>query len=130
MKNIFDYKQWQRDQNEIAQKKINDINELENQRLKEQWKRDNDADLENEQKRKLMNMQVYKHIEEFNKKEEEERRRKQEIEKMEDKKLVDSILEKEKALDNIDKLEKQKKIKESQENRKYLEYVMNRNKRK
>ena len=57
-------------------------------------------------------MQVYKHIEEFNKKEEEERRRKQEIEKMEDKKLVDSILEKEKALDNIDKLEKQKKIKE------------------
>ena len=128
MKNIYDYQQWQRDQNEIAQKKKNDINALENQRLKEQWKRDNDADLENEQKRKLMNMQVYKHIEEFNKKEEEERRRKQEIEKMEDKKLVDSILEKEKALDNIDKLEKQKKIKESQENRKYLEYVMNRKK--
>ena len=128
MKNIFDYQQWQRDQNEIAQKKINDINELENQRLKEQWKRDNDAELENEQKRKLMNIEVYKHIDEFNKKEEQERKRKLDLEKMQDKKLVDSILAKEKALDDIDKLEKQKKIKESQENRKYLEYIMNRKK--
>ena len=46
-----------------------------------------------------MNIQVYKDIEFFNKKEEEDRRQKLNFEKMKDKELIDSIVAKEKALD-------------------------------
>jgi hypothetical protein len=96
--------------------------------LKEQWRRDKEAEEQNEKNRKAMNAQVYKDIEEFNRKEEEERKKKLEFEKMKDKELVDSIVAKEKALDLIDKQEKEKKIKEFAENKKYLEYVMNQKK--
>jgi len=75
-----------------------------------------------------MNVQVYRDIEEFNRKEEEDRKKKLNFEKMKDKELVDSIVAKEKALDLIDKQEKEKKIKEFHENKKYLEYVMNQKK--
>ena len=75
-----------------------------------------------------MNVQVYRDIEEFNRKEEEDRKKKINFEKMKDKELIDSIVAKEKALDLIDKQEKEKKIKEFHENKKYLEYVMNQKK--
>ena len=76
-----------------------------------------------------MNIQVYRDIEEYNKKEEEDKKRKLNFEKMKDKELIDSIIAKEKALDLIDKKEKEKKIKEFNENKKYLEYVINQKKR-
>ena len=75
-----------------------------------------------------MNKQVYRDIEEFNRKEEIERKKKSDYEKVKDKELVDSIVEKEKALDNLDKLEKERKIKEFHQNKKYLEYIMNQKK--
>ena len=75
-----------------------------------------------------MNIQVYKDIEFFNKKEEEDRRQKLNFEKMKDKELIDSIVAKEKALDLIDKQEKERKVKEFYENKKYLEYVINQKK--
>jgi hypothetical protein len=53
---------------------------------------------------------VYRDIEEFNKKEEVERLKKTVIEKLKDKELVNSIVEKEKALDDIDKKDKVIKI--------------------
>ena len=112
LKNIYDYQQWQRDQKNKELEHINEINEREKARLKEQWR----------------NVQVYRDIEEFNRKEEEERKKKLNFEKMKDKELVDSIVAKEKALDLIDKQEKEKKIKEFHENKKYLEFVMNRKK--
>ena len=47
---------------------------------------------------------------------------------MKDKELIESILAREKALDLIDKKEKEKKVKEFEQNKKYLEYVMNQKK--
>ena len=128
LQNIYDYQQWQRDQKNKELQHNNEISELEKARLKEQWRRDKEAEDQNEKNRRAMNAQVYKDIEEFNRKEEEERKKKLEFEKMKDKELVDSIVAKEKALDLIDKQEKEKKIKEFAENKKYLEYVMNQKK--
>ena len=128
LKNIYDYQQWQRDQKNKELEHINQIKERENERLKEQWRRDQEAEDKNEKDRKVMNVQVYKDIEEFNRKEEEDRKKKINFEKMKDKELIDSIVAKEKALDLIDKQEKEKKIKEFHENKKYLEYVMNQKK--
>jgi hypothetical protein len=128
LQNIYDYQQWQRDQKNKELQHNNEISELEKARLKEQWRRDKEAEEQNEKNRRAMNAQVYKDIEEFNRKEEEERKKKLEFEKMKDKELVDSIVAKEKALDLIDKQEKEKKIKEFAENKKYLEYVMNQKK--
>ncbi len=53
-----------------------------------------------------MNKMVYRDIEEFNKHEENERLKKLMIEKTKDKELINSIVEKEKALDEIDRREK------------------------
>ena len=128
LQNIYDYQQWQRDQKNKELQHINEINERENERLKEQWRRDKEVEDQNEKERKAMNVQVYKDIIEFNKKEEEEKKKKLNFEKMKDKELIDSIVAKEKALDLIDKKEKEKKIKEFHENKKYLEYVMNQKK--
>ena len=128
LKNIYDYQQWQRDQRNQELQHNYEINERENQRLKEQWRRDKESDEQNERNRKEMNIQVYKDIEYFNKKEEEERKKKLNFEKMKDKELIDSIVAKEQALDLIDKQEKDKKIKEFYENKKYLEYVINQKK--
>jgi hypothetical protein len=128
IKNIYEYQQWQREQNEKAIKHDQEISKLEKQRLKEQWKRDELKEKENEEQRKLINKQVYLDIEKFNKKEEEERKKLIEFEKKKDKELVESIVEKEKALDLIDKKEKEKKIKEFEQNKKYLEYIMNQKK--
>ena len=131
LKNIYDYQQWQREQNEKAMKHDQEISKLEKQRLKEQWKRDELKEKENEEQRRLINKQVYLDIEKFNKKEEEERKKVIEFEKKKDKELVESIVEKEKALDAldlIDKKEKEKKIKEFEQNKKYLEYIMNQKK--
>jgi len=128
LKNIYDYQQWQREQNEKAIKHDQEISKLEKQRLKEQWKRDELKEKENEEQRRLINKQVYLDIEKFNKKEEEERKKVIEFEKKKDKELVESIVEKEKALDLIDKKEKEKKIKEFEQNKKYLEYIMNQKK--
>ena len=132
LKNIYDYQKRQRDQrNQELQHNLQhnyEINERENQRLKEQWRRDKESDEQNERNRKEMNIQVYKDIEYFNKKEEEERKKKLNFEKMKDKELIDSIVAKEQALDLIDKQEKEKKVKEFYENKKYLEYVINQKK--
>ena len=128
LKNIYDYQQWQREQNEKAIKHANEIKDLERSRLKEQWLRDELKEKENEEQRKLINKQVYVDIEKFNQKEEEERKKKIEFEKMKDKELIESILAREKALDLIDKKEKKKKVKEFEQNKKYLEYVMNQKK--
>ena len=128
LKNIYDYQQWQRDQKNQEMQHNYEINQLENERLKEQWRRDKESDERNERNRKEMNIQVYKDIEYFNKREEEDRKKKLDIEKMKDKELVDSIVAKEQALDLIDKQEKERKIKEFYENKKYLEYVINQKK--
>jgi hypothetical protein len=71
---------------------------------------------------------VFKDIKQFNEREQQERDRKARIEKQHDKDLINAILEKEKALDEIDRVNKLKKIEEFHQNKKYLEAVMNRKK--
>ena len=124
----YDFLKWQREQQEAALKKANELNEIEKARLKEQWRRDEESEENDKQQKLLMNKQVYRDIEEFNRKEEIERKKKSDYEKIKDKELVDSIVEKEKALDNLDRLEKERKIKEFHQNKKYLEYIMNQKK--
>ena len=75
LKNIYDYQAWQRDQKNKELQHINEIKERENERLKEQWRRDQAAEEQNEKDRKAINVQVYKDIEEFNRKEEEDRKK-------------------------------------------------------
>ena len=67
LKNIYEYQQWQREQNEKAIKHNQDIDKLEKEKLKEQWKRDELKEKENEEQRRLINKQVYLDIEKFNK---------------------------------------------------------------
>jgi len=98
------------------------------QRLKEQWARDAIMEEEEALKKRKANKMVYTDIEEFNRKEELERTRLVDMEKTADKELINSILEKEKALDELDKKEKEKQIKEFHQNKKYLEYIMNQKK--
>ena len=128
VRQTYDYLQWQREEQKAALQRANELNEIEKARLKEQWKRDDESE-ENDKKQKLLiNKQAYRDIEDFNRKEEIERKKKSEYEMIKDKELVDSIVEKEKALDNLDKLEKERKIKEFHQNKKYLEYIMNQKK--
>ena len=128
LRNIYDYQQWQREQNEKAIKHNNEINALEKMRLKEQWNRDEQKEKESEEQRRLLNKQVYLEIDKFNKKEEEQRKKVAEFERKKDKELIESIVAREKALDLIDKKEKERKIKEFKQNKKYLEYIMNQKK--
>ena len=128
LKNIYEYQQWQRDQNEKFMKRNQEIDQLEKKKLKEQWTRDELKEKENEEQRRLMNQKVYLEIDKFNKKEEDQRKKAAEIEKRKDKELIESIVAREKALDLIDKKEKERKIKEFKQNKKYLEFIMSKKK--
>ena len=128
LKNIYEYQQWQRDQNEKFIKHNQEIDQLEKKKLKEQWTRDELKEKENEEQRRLMNQKVYLEIDKFHKKEEDQRKKAAEIEKRKDKELIESIVAREKALDLIDKKEKERKIKEFKQNKKYLEFIMSKKK--
>lgn len=119
---------WQRRTQEFNNVKQQDIKQIEAQRLKEQWDKDQLREEEEKKKMKELNKLVYCDIEEFNKKEEIERQKRAELEKVKDKELINAVVEKEKALDEIDKKEKERKIKEFAQNKKYLEYVMSQKK--
>jgi len=128
IRNVCNYQKWQRDQNEKFIQHVKDIQDLEKQKLKEQWKLDDEKELETQRQKKIMNKQMYVDIEKYNQKEESLRKKKIEFERQKDKELVDSILAKEKALEIIEHEEKEKKIKEFQQNKKYLEFIMHQKK--
>ena len=56
LKNIYDYQQWQRDQRNKELQHNLEIEQREKERLKEQWKRDKEADEQNERNRKMNKM--------------------------------------------------------------------------
>ena len=82
------------------------MKELEAIRLKEQWEKDLLQEKIEKEKAFEMNKAVYRDIEEFNRKEEIERQRKILIDKHKDKEMINHILEKEKAMDEIDRKER------------------------
>lgn len=97
---------WQKRNQDIQHEKEKGMLNYESKKLKEQW----EDDLKNQQvekeNMKEINKQVYLEMEEFNKKELIEKQKKLEEEKKKDKELIDNIIKKEKALDEIDKREK------------------------
>ena len=124
----YKFLEWQRlNAERNAQKEIENKT-YEKLKLKEQWERDLIREEEEKNRVREMNRMVYRDIEEFNRKEEIERMKRTEFEKQKDKELINSIVSKEKALDEIDRKEKEKRKKEFDQNKKYLEYVMNQKK--
>lgn len=108
--------------------KEKELRHIEAMRLREQWEKDVKEEILEKEKMKQSNKRVYQQIEDFNKKEEEIKTNKLKIEKEKDKELINAILQKERALDDIDKKEKERKKEEFHQNKKYLEYIMNQKK--
>jgi hypothetical protein len=128
VKETYNFLDWQKQTQELNQLKESEIKSYETQRLKEQWERDQKSEEEEKQKQREINKMVYRDIEEFNRREEIEKTRRIDMEKYNDKQLINSIVDKEKALDEIDRKEKERKITEFHQNKKYLEYIMNQKK--
>lgn len=97
---------WQKQNHIIQQEKEKEMIQYESKRLKDQWERDLKNEQIEKEKFKESNKQVYLEIEEFNRKELIEKKKKIEEEKLTDKDLIKGIIEREKALDEIDKKEK------------------------
>ncbi len=127
-KKTYEFRDWQRKMQEEELKKAAENKQIEMKRLKEQWEKDLKREEEEKEKAAELNKIVYRDIEEFNRKEEIERAKRLQFEKLKDKELINSILEKEKVMDELDKNEREKRKIESQQNNKYLEYVMNKKK--
>ena len=123
-KNV-EYIEYQKQQQRDNLNKLNEINELEKRRLREQWKLDEEMEKRNALNRLLMNKKVNEDIEAFNKREEKVRNEKEKLEKELDKKMINDILKKEAALDEIDRQEKKRKIDEFYQNQKFLKYKTN-----
>ena len=102
--------------------RLNEINRLEKLKLNEQWRRDDEMEKQNAYNRLLMNKKVNADIEAFNKREEKIRHEKEKYEKDLDKKMINDILKKEAALDEIDRQEKKRKIEEFYKNQEFLKY--------
>jgi hypothetical protein len=109
-------------------RKEKEIKDFEANKLKELWEQDIKNDLLQKEKKNELNKQVYMEIEEFNKKELDERKRKALEEKNRDRELIDTIIKREKNLDDIDRKEKERKKLEFSENKKYLDYILSKKK--
>ena len=101
---------WQKKNHESLVEKDKEINQYETKKLKEQWERDIKNEQIEKEKSKEINKHVYLEIEEFNKKELIQKQKKIEIEKLKDRELIESIIKRERALDDIDKKEKVKNL--------------------
>ena len=123
-KNV-EYIEYQKQQQRDNLNRLNEINELEKRRLREQWKLDEEMEKRNALNRLLMNKKVNEDIEAYNKREEKVRNEKEKLEKELDKKMINDILKKEAALDEIDRQEKKRKIEEFYQNQKFLNYKTN-----
>jgi hypothetical protein len=109
-KNTADMLEWQKQNMAENIRKEKELNEFEENKLKDMWEQDIiNAKIEKEKKQEK-NKQLYIGIAEFNEKELEERKRKALEEKNRDRDLIDTILKREKHLDEIDKREKVKFI--------------------
>lgn len=127
-KETYKFLEWQKEkQKEISEKERNLIN-IENDRIKAQWEKDNQREHQERIEKIVKNHDVYKNIQEFNKQEEEVKKMRSDIERQKDRELIDNIVNKEKALDEIDRKEKDRKRSEFFQNKKYLEFVMNQKK--
>ena len=124
----YKFLEWQKEEQKVALTKIKSIEEIENERIKAQWIKDNQREHQEKINTIIKNKEVYKNIQLFNRSEEEVKKMRSDIEKKKDRELIDATVNKEKALDEIDRKEKERKKAEFSQNKKYLEYVMNQKK--
>ena len=123
-KELNDYREFQRKQEQQNLERINEINNLEKQRLKKQWEIDEQNELKEKIYKRELNKKVNEDIEYYNKIEKQKRDEREKIEKEQDKKMISEIVKKERALDEIDRMEKLKKKDELLQNAKFLQYKM------
>ncbi len=71
----YDYLDWQKTQQDIEMQKMAEIKQREKERLREQWEKDAQNEMEDSLKTKSANKLVYRDIEDFNHQEESERQR-------------------------------------------------------
>lgn len=124
----YKFLEWQKEKQKEIQEKEKSLINLENERIKAQWEKDNQREHLEKINKVVKNQAVYKTIQEFNKQEEEVKKQRSDIERLKDRELIDNIVNKERALDEIDRREKDKKKAEFHQNKKYLEFVMNQKK--
>lgn len=124
LKRTYDYLKWQREEQKESLRRSAQLDLIEKNRLREQWQRDNQNEEEEKRKRLLENVEVNRDIEKYNIKENYEKQKKSEYEKAKEKELIESVVQKEKALDLIDRQEKEKKMKEFIQNKRYMQHIM------
>jgi hypothetical protein len=124
----YRFLEWQKQRQREEEKEKRRLLEMENERIKSEWEKDNQREYQDKIDKVLRNNEVYKNIQEFNKNEEDVKMSKKEEEKKRDKELISVIVNKEKALDEIDRKEKERKKQEFFHNKKYLEYIINKKK--
>lgn len=105
-KDTYNILEWQKKNLADQIQKEKELNEFEANKLKDLWEQDIKNDRIEKSRKSDLNKQVYIGIEEFNRKELEERKRKALEDKNRDKELIETILQREKHLDDIDKREK------------------------
>ena len=123
-KECNEYRDFQRQQELDNLQRMNELNKLEKQKLKEQWKMDEENELKEKIYKRELNKKVNEDIEYYNELEKQKREYKEKLEKEQDKKMINDILRKERALDEIDRLEKLRKKDELMKNQNFLKYKM------
>ena len=123
-KELNEYRDFQRKQEMENLERINEINKLEKERLKKQWEIDEQNELKEKIYKRELNKKVNEDVEYYNQIEKSKREEKEKFEKEQDKKMVDEIVKKERALDEIDRIEKLRKKEELKKNSDFLKYKM------
>ena len=123
-KELNEYRDFQRKQELENLKRMNDLNNYEKQKLKEQWKIDEENELKDKIYKRELNKKVNEDIEYYNQIEKQRKAYQEQLEKEQDKKMINDILVKERALNEIDRLEKLRKKEELLKNQEFLQYKM------
>lgn len=101
---------WQRQNNESRQKEEKESQENEKLQLREKWTKELKEEKLKKERERAETINQFHEIEEYNRRELEYKKALMDQEKQNDKQLIKTILDKEKALDEIDKKEKVKLI--------------------
>ena len=123
-KELNEYRGYQRQQELEHMRRMNELNNLEKEKLKQQWKIDEENELKEKIYKREVNKKVNEDIKYYNQIEQQKRDYQDQLEKEQDKKMINDILKKERALDEIDRLEKLRKKDELLKNQNFLKYKM------
>lgn len=100
---------WQRKHIEGRQKEEKELIEYEKSKLREKWNDETIKEKQKREKEREERINQFNEIQEFNQREFEYKKAFEEQEKQNDKALIQAILDKEKALDELDKKQKVEK---------------------